>query len=27
VSAVKSRLHRARRALAETMEGETDYAL
>ncbi len=27
VSAVKSRLHRARRALAETMEGETDDAL
>lgn len=27
VSAVKSRLHRARRALAETMEGETSYAL
>jgi RNA polymerase sigma-70 factor (ECF subfamily) len=27
VSAVKSRLHRARRALAETMEGETENAL
>jgi RNA polymerase sigma-70 factor (ECF subfamily) len=27
VSAVKSRLHRARRALASTMEGETDHAL
>ena len=27
VSAVKSRLHRARRALAEQVEGETDYAL
>jgi RNA polymerase sigma-70 factor (ECF subfamily) len=27
VSAVKSRLHRARRALAKSMEGETSYAL
>ena len=27
VSAVKSRLHRARRALAETMEGETAHAM
>ena len=27
VSAVKSRLHRARRALAKTMEGETAHAL
>ena len=27
VSAVKSRLHRARRALAERIEGETSYAL
>jgi len=27
VSAVKSRLHRARRALGGMMEGETDYAL
>ncbi len=27
VSAVKSRLHRARRALAKTVQGETSYAL
>jgi RNA polymerase sigma-70 factor (ECF subfamily) len=27
VSAVKSRLHRARRALAESIEGDTSYAL
>jgi RNA polymerase sigma-70 factor (ECF subfamily) len=27
VSAVKSRLHRARRALAESLEGESTYAL
>ena len=27
VSAVKSRLHRARRSLAKTMQGETSYAL
>ena len=27
VSAVKSRLHRARRGLAKTMQGETSYAL